>query len=142
MFDLVLQSTTPKQLVASLPVSPPQPSSASASSSTSSSASLAAPSGEFHHAASSSSSSSSSLNDHDQECCRQLPPLPPRVSLLSQLALEDMMMQPHPRRKNAAFSRHSNFGGMLVVHGMMGRRSILTDFTKSGDAVIPQVGKI
>ncbi|CAK4677111.1 hypothetical protein LEN26_005896 [Aphanomyces euteiches] len=81
MFDLVLQTTTPKKLVAS--ITPP---------------------GSVEYVSSSS-------------------------SLVSQLTQEV---------KTRSFNRHSNFGGMMVLNGTMGRKTIITDFNKKGDEAIPQ----
>ena len=85
MFDLVLQSSTPKALVASITLETP-------------------------------------TTDM---------PMPRQMSLVRQLQQDTR----HGPRK----LRHSNFGGMIIVQGKMGRRSVVTDLTKFGDAVSPQV---
>ncbi|KAF0689490.1 Aste57867_19047 [Aphanomyces stellatus] len=83
MFDLVLQASTPKQLVASI-----------------------VPEGQ-------------NVNTS----------IAPESTLVSQL---------HKDNKSKSYNRHSNFGGMLILNGKMGRKTIVTDFNKTGDEVIPQ----
>ncbi|KDO34873.1 hypothetical protein SPRG_00933 [Saprolegnia parasitica CBS 223.65] len=98
MFDLVLQTTTPKQLVATIQLPPSTP----------------------------------PVDEAPQPVAP--PPMQHQVSLLGQLKTESQ----HRGAKN---QRHSNFGGMLVLQGKTGCRTILTDFSKSGDDVIPQAQK-
>ncbi|RHY32350.1 hypothetical protein DYB32_002686 [Aphanomyces invadans] len=108
MLDLVLQTTSPKQLVASI-LAPNQSSGIDNAPATKSTppAALAATSTSSGTAASSSS------------------------SLLSKLNQEQ-------KNQTKSYHRHSNFGGMLVLNGVMGRKTVVTDFSKTGDQVIPQ----
>lgn len=58
-----------------------------------------------------------------------------RSSLAHQLSTEKQLHNGLPSK------RHSNFGGMMMLKGPSGRTTVLSNFTKMGDAQVPQVSK-
>ncbi|RHY13558.1 hypothetical protein DYB37_004479 [Aphanomyces astaci] len=93
MLDLVVQTTTPKQLVASI---------------------------------------ASSTSSGDDKVV-----VAPVVVATTSTTTPSLLTQLHQQHKTT-YNRHSNFGGMLVLNGVMGRKTVVTDFSKTGDQVIPQ----